>query len=620
MARNRPSGNNIIAIILGASTFPAYETLETSPAFAASAEAFRNYLRTRLNLPDSHILPLFDNDAQPGEQLKLIKDFIKQRLEGPELTDVIFYYCGHGTYLDEDEYALALKCTDMETKEATVFKVSYLAGLIADLTSGQRNLVVLDACYSGAALGEFVKQSEGNAAADVTQKFYDAVPNPEKDEMPDEPGGAILFCAAGPKKWAKTPLEARLTMFSGALSAALEEGDPKGGPDLTVKRLAQLVNAKIKQNFGLKAVKPQVHVPVQGESDLLESPFFPNPAFGAGMLQERMQKAEERLQKAEERLQKGEGRIHEAEEHARKIEAEAGQTKQDVSTLKAKSSESALSYAGPFYPTDETLMGRTLRLIRQARTPIVCLAVDVLTFYALKWSMISGDSDVFVTIKPHTIIGVAHILVLLFSLAVVSAPHLKPSRLQFILQEFPGGISYAILALNSSVVLVAIVWMSQLPFTTVATLFNVQQTTSLSPIEIVKIQRALCLPPTGRQDAETQAGLRNYLKARNYPLDASIVTYANFQLFGDALEAVPNCDASEFKTAFEVGTFAVPKEKSQEKIGRFQERLSDFGKFTATGVLDASTRTAIADYRRRYDLTTQGDTVDAELLAKLGYR
>src|SRR5260370_21035156 len=123
MARNRPGGKNIIAIILGASSFPDYKTLDPSPTFAASAAAFRDYLRTRLSLPETHILPLFDEALQPGEQLKRIKGFIKQQVfENAELSDVIFYYCGHGAYLSEDEYVLALKCTDVDSKEATVFK------------------------------------------------------------------------------------------------------------------------------------------------------------------------------------------------------------------------------------------------------------------------------------------------------------------------------------------------------------------------------------------------------------------------------------------------------------------------------------------------------------------
>ena len=74
---------------------------------------------------------------------------------------------------------LALRCTDIDSKQATVLRVSWLADVIADFKREKRNLVVLDACYSGAALGEFINMSEGSATQTVTQQFFSAVPNPE---------------------------------------------------------------------------------------------------------------------------------------------------------------------------------------------------------------------------------------------------------------------------------------------------------------------------------------------------------------------------------------------------------------------------------------------------------
>jgi hypothetical protein len=42
---------------------------------------------------------------------------------------------------------------------------------------------------------------------------------------------------------------------------------------------AQLVDKKIKRSFLEQAVTPQIHVPDQGGGDLLDSPYFPKPAF-----------------------------------------------------------------------------------------------------------------------------------------------------------------------------------------------------------------------------------------------------------------------------------------------------------------------------------------------------
>jgi hypothetical protein len=277
MARNRPDPKHIVAVLLGASEFPQYEALDPSPAFAASAAALEDYLRSTLAVPDKNILPLFDDPMQPGEQHGLIKQFIRERLRNnPDLSDVIFYYCGHGAYLSENNYVLALKCTNSDSKEATVFKISYFVDAISNLTFDKRNLVILDACYSGAALLDFIKMSGDNAAQTITEQFFKS-----DNDRSDDLGGAVLFCAAGPRKWAKTPLEGKYTMFSGAIKAVLEEGDPNSGANLTLKHLAHLVDRKIKRTFLGQAVTPQIHVPDQGGGDLLGSPYFPNHAFEA---------------------------------------------------------------------------------------------------------------------------------------------------------------------------------------------------------------------------------------------------------------------------------------------------------------------------------------------------
>ena len=281
MPRDRPTRGRTIAIIFGASEYPCFPALEHSAAFSVSATAFAAYLRSSLGLRDEDILPLFDDPRQPGEQVRAMRDFIE---EGGTLPpqDVIFYYCGHGAYLNEDEYVLALRCTDAAAKSATTFKIPYLVEVIADLTHEERNLVILDACYSGAALGDFLRMSEGRETATVADEVFRGVADAS---TPDQEGcgGAILFCAAGPRKWAKAPLDAQHTMFTGAILETLAEGDPKSGASLSLKRLASLVEGRIKRAYGTAAVPPQIHVPVQGGGDLLEGPYFPNAAAGPGV-------------------------------------------------------------------------------------------------------------------------------------------------------------------------------------------------------------------------------------------------------------------------------------------------------------------------------------------------
>jgi hypothetical protein len=233
-------------------------------------------------LPEERILDLFNTDLQPGQVINKIQEFLATHMtEQNPPSDIIFYYCGHGAYLKEREYFLALKCTNRQSKEPTIFKMGYLVEIIADYTRDRRNLVILDACYSGGALIEFANLADDdNAAQILNSELVERLQEERQSHSPDgEPAGTVLFCAAGPKNWAKTPLEAKHTMFSGALVQALSRGDIQSGPYISLKRLADLVRAEIKSAFGAQGVLCQIHVPTQGQTDLLELSYFPNPAF-----------------------------------------------------------------------------------------------------------------------------------------------------------------------------------------------------------------------------------------------------------------------------------------------------------------------------------------------------
>lgn len=292
-----------LVVLLGASSFPRYPTLDAAPAFLHSKEDFKEYLlsSTGMALPKENILDLFDAKSQPADIEQSIHDFLSPRMgsQSPP-SDVIFYYCGHGAYLKEGEYFLALACASKAQKEATAFKISYLVNVISSVTQDARNLVILDACYSGGALVEFGHMdAEEDASAAVKAQFASA-----DDPMLALAPGVILFCAAGAKKWAKTPLEGRNTMFSGALLEVLKEGDAKSGPSISVKRIGELMRAKIRAAFGQQGVTPQIHVPVQGESNLLDVLYFPNPAFDVSAFDHRISKLENASLDLQLKLQK----------------------------------------------------------------------------------------------------------------------------------------------------------------------------------------------------------------------------------------------------------------------------------------------------------------------------
>ena len=266
-----PAGSNILAVILGASEWPYYETLEPSPAFENSANFFVWYLRNWLEVPDDNILWMFNSDKQPGEIEKDIRSFMKERISKENITDTITYYVGHGAPDRDRKYFVATRCLSKEQKNSTSFRMEYLASTLSDLTFHKRNLIFLDACYSGAALKEFIDQSEtGNdPAGEVREAFQEVLPL----------NGTALFCAAGPTKTARAPVGDEYTMFTGALAQVLQRGDPTKNKLLSLKEVGALVEFEIKKNFRSDAVRPQIHTPVQHSGDIAFVPYFPNAAY-----------------------------------------------------------------------------------------------------------------------------------------------------------------------------------------------------------------------------------------------------------------------------------------------------------------------------------------------------
>jgi Ni,Fe-hydrogenase maturation factor len=457
-----PTVGKTIAIIFGASAFPSYPALEPSPAFKESAENFEKYLTSYhgLRVPPDNVKWLFDKDLQPGQLLSEMRKFVNEKLKPPsDITDVIFYYCGHGGYLNDDEYFLALNSTDRESKEATVFKIRYLRDLVADLTKGKRNLIVLDACYSGASLGEFSHMSDDEDAANLVTSQISGISG-SQDRMAAQSTvamaseGIVLFCAAGAKKWAKTPLEASYTMFTGALLKVLEDGDQKAGPFFTLKKTAELVQGQINRTFGSQGVQPQIHVPVQGIHDILQSAYFPNPAFDITDFEARLSNFDNGMRQITAIVERLQTTLStELDERIRRV------IRTDIPVL-ARPTDTSPDPVGPrrwmivYGPWIYTLY--------------ICVVLDGATFWGLRIAASAMRPDVPVPAGAE-IIDVVHtyIICALAVHAVIAtgsgiigmiwSPESKWLRL------FPASILYGLLFWNSIVVMIALGFLLLIP-------------------------------------------------------------------------------------------------------------------------------------------------------------
>ena len=263
-----------LAVILGASEWPKFPSFETRPAFQNSANFFRNYLLRGegIGLSSDNLLWLFNDEGQPGIIIEKIKKFLRERAN-VSISNIFFFYVGHGSYLDEKNYFVALRCTDEGNRHLTVLPVKEIAKALYRETPDKRHIIFIDACYATGAVKDFIYQDDPSVAtADVSTQIRKALPET------DIKVGTTLFCAAGPKTKAKAPWEDEYTMFSGALHRVLYTGDPDLEDHMSLEEVAKLVEKDISNTFRTEAVKPYLLTPSQEEGDIRVLRLFPNPA------------------------------------------------------------------------------------------------------------------------------------------------------------------------------------------------------------------------------------------------------------------------------------------------------------------------------------------------------
>lgn len=146
--------------------------------------------------------------------------------------------------------------------------------------------MIVDACYAGAAAGDWFPQDGASAA----------------DQMEDQvisflgPKGTALLCAASSADAALAPIAGQYTMFSQGLLHALNEGSPTAPSLLSFDNLRDLINEYIENTFKHDGVRPEIHVPDQRKGDISDIPFFPNTSFRLQQVLRRQNVFEKRLQ------------------------------------------------------------------------------------------------------------------------------------------------------------------------------------------------------------------------------------------------------------------------------------------------------------------------------------
>lgn len=255
---------HLLAILLGSDAFPLMPGSFSKGAFAASAQALKNYLQSPtigLGLHEDRILDLFSSeDPIERQDARITRFLIDQENHADTL---IIYYVGHGGFLSDRQYFLAVKNTDPNRRHFTGLKARDLAETLKNNASGKKIYLILDCCFAGAAVDTF--QSD-EISTMVEEQTYDSFPAL----------GTALFAASSRNEPAIAPHGGKYTMMSEALLSVLAHGVPTAGDLLSLRDVAEATASHLRMRYGLYAVRPEVHTPRQINHDIADVPIFPN--------------------------------------------------------------------------------------------------------------------------------------------------------------------------------------------------------------------------------------------------------------------------------------------------------------------------------------------------------
>ena len=326
-----------VAIILGAYDWTK-SGLPSAPSFRRSAHDFHRYLVTQapygLGLQPDLIINLFNDPSPAGAQLARIRDeirsFVREGKEGNRpIRDVLIYYLGHGSCEGGGPLHFLVRDTSEGIEEQSSITASDLAQVLRVAAPQQRRLVVLDCCFSEAAVQAFGAMGSLDEAV-ATTALRDLEPGGPPPER-----GTLLLCSS-PRTHASIGIpNADRTLFTGALLNVLREGSvsPRRREMLSFSELRDDVYDRMLRDYDKPPPRPALHQPDQQAGDFTQLPAFPNAAWAQRQAEGEHQTAEaqpqaeeerqtaEALRKAEEERQIAEA-LRKAEEERQTVEAQ----------------------------------------------------------------------------------------------------------------------------------------------------------------------------------------------------------------------------------------------------------------------------------------------------------
>lgn len=252
-----------IGIVLGARAFPNSPQLAAPESLGHSADGIVDYLRGSFGLPDGHLLNLFDSPEAPDEMYAQIVAFLDRHEDRPR--DVIVYYVGHGHIPHENDLFLAIRRTRQRFLVSNTLRVKDLGDALRNRSNRYRIYMILDCCFSGAAVAKLLSVSALQATVTMTERAFPS-------------GGLALLCSTSASEVGWAPEGDRYTLFSGALLDVLQKGEKNWGSRMSLQQIGAAVRDRVaSKNYG-GAGLPEVHSPDKRQGDVATVGLFPNPA------------------------------------------------------------------------------------------------------------------------------------------------------------------------------------------------------------------------------------------------------------------------------------------------------------------------------------------------------
>jgi hypothetical protein len=262
--RPTPSPEATIAIITGASEWPGLG-FERLNAFVTSANLLKRYLLGSFKLPERNLLWLFDEKLDATQTLVRVGEFIDERRKNVQFHDLMFWYIGHGDFLDNNEFFMPIHATLKGHEYTSALIGKDLANVLQKHARFHRQYIVLDCCYSAGAVGRFQNPAGTKIAA-----------NQLLDNLPVS--GVTMLCSSSARVASVLLNDGSQTMFSSAVLGALAKGISNGAERLSFADIQNLAAQIIRDRWPDKLIIPELHSPRQDKGkDLRNLPFFPNP-------------------------------------------------------------------------------------------------------------------------------------------------------------------------------------------------------------------------------------------------------------------------------------------------------------------------------------------------------